>query len=86
MLGDFSGGRTASYDNGYDFEAMLAFIRSRTSVPIVRGLPFGHMRGKVTLAVGSHASLRCDAQESVLTMSDYPLLGDLRSQGLGTCG
>ena len=86
VLGDFSGGRTATYDNGYDFEAMLAFIRSRTSVPIVRGLPFGHMRGKVTLAVGSRASLRCDAQESVLTMSDYPLLCDLRSQSLSTCG
>ena len=77
VLGDFSGGRTADYDNGYDFDAMLAFIRSRTSVPIVTGLPFGHIRDKVTLAVGSRATLRGDARGLTLTMHDYPLLGDL---------
>lgn len=79
VLGDFSGARTGDYDNGYDFSAMLEFIRSRTTVPIVTGLPFGHMRGKVTLAVGSRATLRNDDGGVTLTMSDYPLLGDLRA-------
>lgn len=79
VLGDFSGARTADYDNGYDFAAMLEFIGSRTTVPIVTGLPFGHMRDKVTLAVGSRATLRNDGGAVSLTMFDYPLLGDPRA-------
>lgn len=79
VLGDFSGGRTAEYDNGYDFAAMLKFIRSRTTVPILSGLPFGHMRGKVTLAVGSRATLCSNAQGATLSMIGYPLLADPRS-------
>ena len=79
LLGDFSGGPTTDYDNGYDVETMLDFVGSRIGVPIVRGLPFGHIHDKVTLAVGSRASLRCNAQERVLTMHDYPLLGNERS-------
>ena len=74
VLGDFSGGRTGDYDNGYDFAAMLAHVRSCTTVPIVTGLPFGHIRDKVTLAVGSTATLRCDSHGFALTMRGYPLL------------
>ncbi len=72
VLGDFSGGRTTDYDNGYDFAAMLAFIRSRTTVPVLTGLPFGHIRDKVTLAVGSSARLTSAAAGSRLTMRAYP--------------
>ena len=76
VLGDFSGGRTAEYDNGYDFAAMLAFIRSRTTVPILTGLPFGHIRDKVTLAVGSSTRLTSSAAGVSLTMRDYAQLQD----------
>ncbi|MBC7415606.1 MAG: muramoyltetrapeptide carboxypeptidase [Herminiimonas sp.] len=79
VLGDFSGGATGDYDNGYDFAAMLAFVRSRTTVPIVTGLPFGHIHDKVTLAVGSRARLCGDGSALVLTMQDYPVLGDSRT-------
>ncbi len=75
VLGDFSGGRTGDYDNGYDFGAMLSFIRSRTSVPILTGLPFGHIRDKASLAVGSSARLECVAGEATLSMQDYRTLG-----------
>lgn len=71
VLGDFSEGRTGEYDNGYDFQAMLAFVRSRVGVPILTGLPFGHIRDMVTLAVGSTATLRADGTDATLTMRDY---------------
>ena len=74
LLGEFSSGRTGDYDNGYDFDSMLAFLRSRTSVPILTGLPFGHVRDKVTLAIGSQARLDRDAQGVRLTMHGYPHL------------
>lgn len=76
LMGDFSGGRLAEYDNGYDFDAMLSFIRSRTATPIITGLPFGHLRDKTTLAVGSAASLTHNQNTDMfnLTMRDYPVL------------
>jgi len=61
LLGDFSGGRIGDYDNGYDFSAMLDYIRSRVGVPILTGLPFGHLPHKATLAVGSLAQVEGDA-------------------------
>lgn len=74
VMGDFSGGRTGVNDNGYDFEAMLAYLRQVVEVPIVTGLPFGHIRDKATLAVGSQARLHPGPHGLLLTMSHYPAL------------
>ncbi|MBC7490778.1 MAG: muramoyltetrapeptide carboxypeptidase [Glaciimonas sp.] len=57
VLGHFSQYRLAEHDNGYDFDAMVAYLRAHVAVPILTGLPFGHIRDKVTLPVGSHAKL-----------------------------
>lgn len=74
VLGDFSGGATGAYDNGYDFATMLDFLRSRLSMPILTGLPFGHIPLKTTLAVGSRAYLQGAGNAVTLAMSDYPAL------------
>lgn len=74
VLGDFSEGRTGDYDNGYDSGAMVDFIRSRLRVPVLTGLPFGHIRDKVTLAIGSRATLSSDGEGFRLTMQDYATL------------
>ncbi|KAF3999577.1 muramoyltetrapeptide carboxypeptidase [Glaciimonas immobilis] len=57
VMGKFSQYQLAEHDNGYDFDAMLAYLRSHISVPILTGLPFGHIRDKLTLPVGGHAKL-----------------------------
>ncbi|HXA46234.1 MAG TPA: muramoyltetrapeptide carboxypeptidase [Burkholderiaceae bacterium] len=74
ILGDFSNYRLAEIDNGYDFEAMLAYLRAHLPIPVLTGLQFGHIRDKVTLAVGSKAHLVSDGKLWELTMSDYPHL------------
>jgi muramoyltetrapeptide carboxypeptidase len=74
VLGDFSNYRLTDYDNGYDFAAMLAYIRSLLPIPVLTGLPFGHIRDKATLAVGSRAHLVSDGNSWKLTMRDYPNL------------
>ncbi len=71
LLGDFSAYRLTDYDNGYDFEAMVAFMRSRLTVPLLTGLPFGHMLGKATLAVGANAHLQAQGGSWELAMRDY---------------
>lgn len=74
LLGDFSGYRLHEYDNGYDFSAMLDYLRQTLVVPILTGLPFGHMRDKATLAVGCQARLQSDGRTGALTMCGYPNL------------
>jgi len=76
LLGDFSGYKLTDYDNGYNFEAMLHFMRSQLSVPIVQGLQFGHVRDKLTLPVGARATLVSDDQGFRLTASGYKALRD----------
>jgi muramoyltetrapeptide carboxypeptidase len=76
VLGDVSGYKLAAFDNGYDFDAMLAYIRSRLPIPVLTGLPFGHIRERCTLPFGAQARLVSDRSGSFeLTASGYPTLG-----------
>ena len=61
LCGDFTGYRVAAYDNGYDVDAALARVQAGTTTPLVRGLPFGHVPRKLTLAVGAAASVEITA-------------------------
>lgn len=68
VLGDFSGYRLAVHDNGYDFAAMLAYVRSIVDIPIISGLPFGHIRERASLVVGSRARLLLEEGKASITM------------------
>ena len=72
ILGDFSGYRLSEYDNGYDFEGMLAGLRGRLPVPLLQGLPFGHTRDKLTLPVGAMCRVLSDPASLQLSLSGYP--------------
>lgn len=74
LLGDFSAYRLTDYDNGYDFEQMVAYLRAHLPVPVLTGLPFGHGRDKATLVVGAQATLNSDEDGFSLTMRGYPCL------------
>lgn len=74
ILGDFSLYKLTEYDNGYNFDEMVAYLRANLPIPVLTGLPFGHIREKTTLAVGAKAHLVSDAKSWHLTMRDYPTL------------
>jgi muramoyltetrapeptide carboxypeptidase len=74
VLGDFSGIKTYDYDNGYGLPAMIEQIRSVTGIPVVTGLPFGHIDDIVTLPVGANAHLVAHAQGFHLTATGHPNL------------
>ncbi len=57
LFGDFSGYKLAPHDNGYDFSAMIAYLRKAISVPIITGLPFGHCEDKVSLFQGASTEI-----------------------------
>ncbi len=74
VLGDFSAYKLSPMDKGYDFDAMLAYVRQRLPVPVLTGLEFGHIRRRVTLPFGGQARLQSDASGFSLQVSDYPTL------------
>ena len=79
LLGDFSSYRLSDYDNGYDFEQMLAYAREHLSAPLLTGLPFGHIVDRLTLPVGARAVLKSDALGFSLQLDAYPTLASVRS-------
>lgn len=74
VLGDFSNYQLSAYDNGYDFAAMLDYFRTQVGIPVLTGLPFGHIRDKVTLPVGAHARLVSTGMNTHMTVAGYPVL------------
>jgi muramoyltetrapeptide carboxypeptidase len=75
VLGDFSGGKQYDYDNGYDLNAMIEQVRSVIGIPVMTGLPFGHVPDLVTLPVGAQAKLEADHDGFELMVDGYPYLG-----------
>lgn len=74
LLGGFTEYQLWPHDNGYDFDSMVAFLRKRLSIPILTGLPFGHIRDKVTLPVGGQARLQSMRGGYRLSLSGHPVL------------
>lgn len=72
VLGDFSGYRLGPSDNGYDVDAMLAYLRATLPIPVLCGLEFGHIPKRVTIPFGARARLVSDTGRFQLTLSDYP--------------
>src|SRR5439155_12379725 len=57
LLGAFTEYELTANDEGYDLAAAIDHLRMRTQVPIYTGLPFGHVRDKLTLPVGGRCAL-----------------------------
>lgn len=74
VLGDFSGYRLGPMDNGYDFDAMLAYLRSTLPCPVLTGLEFGHIPRRVTIPFGAEGRLLASGDSWQLTLSHYPTL------------
>jgi muramoyltetrapeptide carboxypeptidase len=72
VLGDFSRYKLGPNDNGYDFDGMLAYLRKTLPVPVLTGLPFGHIARRATIPFGAQARLVSQLDGFTLTLSDYP--------------
>ena len=72
LIGSFNGYRLLDNDNGYDLASAIELIRTRTSTPILTGLPFGHIRDKVSLPVGGTATVSSDGATSGWSLTVTP--------------
>ncbi|MGD9943642.1 MAG: LD-carboxypeptidase [Burkholderiaceae bacterium] len=59
ILGGFTAWKAASHDNGFDLRTVIDYFRARLpQLPIVCGLPFGHLPGKAILELGRRYRLQ----------------------------
>ena len=74
ILGDFTDCRPSTYDNGYGLAEGFAQIRRVAGIPVLDGLPFGHVPDKFTLPFGVPARLRVKGAGAQLDFAGYPHL------------
>lgn len=71
VLGRFTDFRLAAHDNGYDLAAVVAWLRATVQVPVVTGLPYGHVRIKATLPVGRRVGIATEEGMAYLLLQEH---------------
>ena len=66
VLGAFSGFKPAALDRGYRLSTAVAHLRGLLKVPLLTGLPFGHVHPKVTLPVGRKVQLVVEGRNALI--------------------
>ena len=66
VLGQFTGIRLAPHDKGYKLATVVAWLRSQLQVPVLTGLPFGHVPTKVLLPVGAKVDLAVEGRDALM--------------------
>jgi muramoyltetrapeptide carboxypeptidase len=66
LLGQFSESKLYPHDKGFNLPAVLAWLRSQLNIPVLTGLPFGHVPIKVMLPFGAPIRLLCDGADAIL--------------------
>ena len=72
VVGDLAGvDRACGWPGDFDSKMMLDFIRRRTGLPVITGLPFGHIHAKCSLPVGRF--VRLTVSQGRAQLADAPL-------------
>lgn len=71
VLGRFTEFRLAAHDNGYTLDSVIRWLRSLCKVPVVTGLPYGHVKLKATLPVGAQAGIATEDGMAYLLLREH---------------
>lgn len=63
LIGAVSAWKPVAHDRGYGLRAVLDLVRARTKLPVISGLPFGHVPTKVCLPIGRRVDLVVDRRD-----------------------
>ena len=64
LLGAFSAWSPTPLDRGYTLKSAVDHLRTRTKVPVLTGLPFGHVPVKLTLPVGARVTVAVQGRDA----------------------
>ncbi|WP_051919343.1 LD-carboxypeptidase [Basilea psittacipulmonis] len=71
ILGHFTEYQTTDYDNGFDMESVISWLRETTKLPIIKGLPYGHGDVRVTLPVGKEVGVATQEGMAYLLLEEH---------------
>jgi len=66
LLGAFSAWKPSPLDRGYTLKTAIARLRASTAVPVLTGLPFGHVPTKLSLPVGARVQLLVEGRDALI--------------------
>lgn len=66
VLGQFTSFKKVPHDKGFGLRAVVDRLRSQLKVPVLTGLPFGHVPTKVLLPVGAKVEMALDGRDVFL--------------------
>ncbi len=66
VLGQFTEGKLYPHDRGFNMASVVARLRNQLKIPVLTGLPFGHVPTKVMLPFGAPVRLLCDGSDAIL--------------------
>ncbi|MBL8364172.1 MAG: LD-carboxypeptidase [Burkholderiaceae bacterium] len=66
VLGQFSNYRLAPHDKGFKLQTVVDWLRSQLSIPVLTGLPYGHVPTKVLLPVGAQVDLSVQGRDALI--------------------
>ena len=66
VLGQFTDAKLYPHDRGFNMATVTAWLRSQLKIPVLTGLPFGHVPTKVMLPFGKPVQLLCDGGDAML--------------------
>lgn len=71
LLGHFTNYRLAPHDAGFDMPEVVKWLRRTMKVPVLTGLPYGHIPTKATLPVGKKIGVATEAGMVHLVLDDH---------------
>jgi len=71
VLGQFTEYTLTKHDQGFQFNTVVAWLRDQLKVPVLTGLPFGHVPTKVCLPVGHEVNLLREEREAFLLWAHH---------------
>jgi len=66
VLGQFTNYKLVPHDKGFKLASVVAWLRSQVAVPVLTGLPFGHVPTKVLLPVGAKIDLVTQGRDALM--------------------
>ena len=67
LLGQFTNYKLVpTHDKGFKLDTVVSWLRSQLKVPVLTGLPFGHVPTKVLLPVGAQVDLVTEGRDALL--------------------
>ncbi len=66
IFGQFSNYKLTPHDKGFKLKTVIERLRSQLKIPVLTGLPFGHVPTKVCLPFGQKARLMVEDRDALL--------------------